>query len=157
MLIRTNAPPAMNNDTTLPSSFPPVYTKKISAAFDGGSISSDGGVMLLALSERKLVGPHRQTARPDDSQVAIIKSCAACTRIFQSDVCYRSKRFTSAISEICPLFTRSRPNRRRIVTSVSGQERDSTARGEETSRRPADRSTENRATLTGKFPLDITD
>jgi Transposase DDE domain group 1 len=44
----------MNNDTTLPYSFPAVCTKKISAAFYQGRISSDGGVMLLALAERKL-------------------------------------------------------------------------------------------------------
>jgi hypothetical protein len=30
------------------------------------------------------------------------------------------KRFTSAMSELCPLFTRSRPNGGRLVTSVSG-------------------------------------
>jgi hypothetical protein len=54
VLIHTNAPPAMDNDTTLPFSFPAVCTKKISAAFDGGRISSDCGVMRLALAERKL-------------------------------------------------------------------------------------------------------
>jgi hypothetical protein len=32
------------------------------------------------------------------------------------------KRFTSAMSELCPLFTRSRPNRGRLVTSVLGQQ-----------------------------------
>jgi len=31
-------------------------------------------------------------------------------------------RFTSAVSELCPLFTQSRPNRGRLVTSVSGQQ-----------------------------------
>ena len=33
----------MNNDTTLPFSFPAACAKKISVAFDGGCISSDGG------------------------------------------------------------------------------------------------------------------
>lgn len=45
----------MNDDTTLPFSFPAVGGKKITAAFDGGRISSDSGVMLLAQAERKLV------------------------------------------------------------------------------------------------------
>src|SRR6476660_5168221 len=36
------------------SSLPSVDRKKITAAFDGGRISSDGGVMLLALAERRM-------------------------------------------------------------------------------------------------------
>jgi hypothetical protein len=44
----------MDKDTILPFSFPTVGGKKITAAFDGGRISSDGGVMLLAQAERKL-------------------------------------------------------------------------------------------------------
>jgi hypothetical protein len=56
VLIYTKAAPAMNDDTTLPFAFAAVCTKKISAAFDRGRLSSDGGVMLLALGaeERKL-------------------------------------------------------------------------------------------------------
>lgn len=38
----------------LPFSFPAVARKKITAAFDGGRITSDGGVMLLAAAERRL-------------------------------------------------------------------------------------------------------
>jgi hypothetical protein len=38
----------MTDDTLLPFSFPAVRSKKITAAFDGGRITSDGGVMLLA-------------------------------------------------------------------------------------------------------------
>ena len=41
------ATPAMTNDNFLPFSFPAVERKKVTAAFDGGRISSDGGVMLL--------------------------------------------------------------------------------------------------------------
>ena len=44
----------MTNDTLLPFSFPAVSRKKVIAAFDGGRISSDGGVMLLAAAERRL-------------------------------------------------------------------------------------------------------
>ena len=44
----------MTDDTLLPFSFPAVRAKKIAAAFDGGRITSDGGVMLLAAAERRL-------------------------------------------------------------------------------------------------------
>ena len=44
----------MTEDILLPFSFPAVARKKITAAFDGGRISSDGGVMLLAQAERRL-------------------------------------------------------------------------------------------------------
>jgi hypothetical protein len=35
-------------------SFPAVAAKKVTAAFDGGRLTSDGGVMLLAMAERRL-------------------------------------------------------------------------------------------------------
>ena len=44
----------MTDDTLLPFSFAAVCAKKITAAFDGGRITSDGGVMLLAAAERRL-------------------------------------------------------------------------------------------------------
>src|ERR1041384_476214 len=44
----------MTDDNLLPFCFPAVCRKKITAAFDGGRISSDGGVMLLAQAERRL-------------------------------------------------------------------------------------------------------
>src|SRR5262250_917377 len=44
----------MSDDNLLPFSFPTVQRKKITAAFDGGRITSDGGVMLLAQAERRL-------------------------------------------------------------------------------------------------------
>jgi hypothetical protein len=37
----------MIEDSLLPFSFPAVGRKKITAAFDGGRITSDAGVMLL--------------------------------------------------------------------------------------------------------------
>jgi len=48
------ATPAMTDDNLLPFAFPVVERKKITAAFDGGRISSDGGVMLLAQADRRL-------------------------------------------------------------------------------------------------------
>src|SRR5580692_9971566 len=44
----------MTDDNLLPFCFPAVRRKKITAAFDGGRISSDGGVMLLAQADRRL-------------------------------------------------------------------------------------------------------
>ena len=44
----------MLDDSLLPFSFPAVGRKKISAAFDGGRITSDAGVMLLGQAERRL-------------------------------------------------------------------------------------------------------
>lgn len=44
----------MIDDTSLPFSFPAIGRKKVAAAFDGGRITSDGGVMLLAEAERRL-------------------------------------------------------------------------------------------------------
>lgn len=44
----------MPEDSLLPFSFPAVERKKVTAAFDGGRITSDGGVMLLAAVERAL-------------------------------------------------------------------------------------------------------
>ena len=44
----------MTDDTILPFSFPAVHAKKVTAAFDGGRLTSNGGVMLLAMAERRL-------------------------------------------------------------------------------------------------------
>ncbi len=44
----------MTDDTILPFSFPAVCRKKITGAFDGGRLTSDGGVMLLALADRRI-------------------------------------------------------------------------------------------------------
>ena len=42
----------MTNDNQLSFNLPSVSRKKVTAAFDGGRLSSDAGVMLLALAER---------------------------------------------------------------------------------------------------------
>ena len=44
----------MTDNTILPFSFPAVARKKVTADFDGGRLTSDGGVMLLAMAERRL-------------------------------------------------------------------------------------------------------
>ena len=44
----------MTDDNLSPFSFPAVSRKPVTAAFDGGRLTSDGGVMLLAMAERRL-------------------------------------------------------------------------------------------------------
>ncbi|MGH7073793.1 MAG: transposase, partial [Stellaceae bacterium] len=44
----------MIDDRLLPFSFPAVCRKSVTAAFDGGRLTSDGGVMLLAMADRRL-------------------------------------------------------------------------------------------------------
>ena len=56
----------MTDDNLLPFCFPAVHRKKITAAFDGGRISSDGGVMLLAQADRRLgIAERLARAIPD--------------------------------------------------------------------------------------------
>ena len=44
----------MEYDTLLPFSLPAVQRKKVTAAFDGGRLTSDGGVLLLSGADRQL-------------------------------------------------------------------------------------------------------
>jgi len=44
----------MSDTTLLPFSLPAIKPKKVIAAFDGGRLSSDGGVALLALAEKRV-------------------------------------------------------------------------------------------------------
>ena len=46
--------PVNDDDTLLPFSLPSICQKKVTAAFDGGLISSDGGVLLLAGADQRL-------------------------------------------------------------------------------------------------------
>jgi len=46
----------MTDDTTLPFSFPAVHAKKITAAFDGSRLVSNGGVMLRAFESSRVHG-----------------------------------------------------------------------------------------------------
>jgi Transposase DDE domain group 1 len=46
--------PAIDDDTLLPFSLPNICKKKVTAAFDGGQVSSDGGVFILAAADKRL-------------------------------------------------------------------------------------------------------
>jgi Transposase DDE domain group 1 len=56
----------MDDDARLPFSLPTMHGKKVTAAFDGGLISSDGGVILLAGAEKQLgLADRLATVIPD--------------------------------------------------------------------------------------------
>jgi hypothetical protein len=57
-----DTPLAMPHDKLLPFSFPTISRKKITGDFDGGRLTSDGGVMLLSMAERRL-GVAQRLAR----------------------------------------------------------------------------------------------
>ena len=118
----------MTDDNLLPFCFPVVHRKKITAAFDGGRISSDGGVMLLAQAERRL-GIADQLARviPDErdaSRVVHLLPDILRARIFAIACGYEDAddldrlRFDPALKLACGrlpdtagTFARSRPSR----------------------------------------------
>ena len=61
---------ATTDDNLLPFAFPAVERKKVTAAFDGGRLSSDGGVMLLSQAERRLGLAERLAAVIPDERDA---------------------------------------------------------------------------------------
>ena len=58
----------MTDDSPLTFSLPAVSRKKVTAAFDGGRLSSDSGVILLSLAERRRAGARTLAALIDDSR-----------------------------------------------------------------------------------------
>jgi DDE family transposase len=59
----------MDEDIPLPFDLPAV-ARKVSAAFDGGRITSDGGVMLFAQAERRLdIADRLARVIPDERDV----------------------------------------------------------------------------------------
>jgi hypothetical protein len=56
----------MDDDTTEPFGFPAVGRKKLAAAFDGGRLTSDGGVMLLAAVDDTVDVVHGLQSAPQD-------------------------------------------------------------------------------------------
>jgi hypothetical protein len=84
----------MSDDNLLPFSFPAVQRKKITAAFDGGRITSDGGVMLLAQAERRLGIAERPAQvipdRRDQDRVTHLLPDILRARIFASPAAMRT-------------------------------------------------------------------
>jgi hypothetical protein len=74
--------PATDDDTLLPFSLPNICKKKVTGAFDGGQVSSDGGVFLLAAADKRLglidtlarlIGDARDPARVTHSMADILR------------------------------------------------------------------------------------
>ena len=76
----------MNDDIPWPFELPAVAQKKVTAAFDAGRITSDGGVMLLAQAERRLgIADRLDRVIPDErhaSRVTHVLSDILRARIF---------------------------------------------------------------------------
>ena len=64
--LNSPATPAMTDDSPLTFSLPAVSRKKVTAAFDGGRLSSDSGVILLSLAERRRAVARTLAALIDD-------------------------------------------------------------------------------------------
>src|SRR3984885_1495113 len=104
----------MIDDNLLPFCFPAVRRKKITAAFDGGRISSDGGVMLLAQADCRL-GIAERLARMipdgrDQDRVTHLLTDILRARIFAIACGYEDPydldrlRFDPALKLPCGLF-----------------------------------------------------
>ena len=72
----------MTDDSLLPFDLPSVQRKKVSAGFDGGLISSDGGLVLLREAERRLCLAVTSAGRIRDrrNQAQVVHAFAAMLR-----------------------------------------------------------------------------
>src|ERR1700726_4092978 len=80
---RLTATPAMTGDNQLSFDLPSVSRKKVTAAFDGGRLSSDSGVLLLALADRRravadtlaaLIADHRDPSHITHTVADILRA-----------------------------------------------------------------------------------
>ena len=80
------ATPTNGDDIAAVFAFPAVHRKKVAAAFDGGRLTSDGGVLLLAQAERQIGICERLAAciadRRDPSRVVHALDDILRSRIF---------------------------------------------------------------------------
>ena len=96
----------MNEDIPLPFDLPAVARQKVSAAFDGGRITSDSGVMLLAQAERRLgIADQRVEVETGKGQMPSIVGCSPQP---PSPV-PRNARSRSPSSTDCPATSPSSP------------------------------------------------
>ena len=91
----------MSDDGLLPFDPPSVRRKKVSAAFDGGLISSDGGLVLLREAERRLRLAETLAGciRDRRNRAQIVHSLSAMLRLRMLDIaCGGSGNVTSYVS-----------------------------------------------------------
>jgi hypothetical protein len=86
---RAPTPLAMTNSNLLPFSFPAVGRKAVTAAFDGGRLTSDGGMMLLSMAERRLVIVSAQ--RFCCIKATFADACGDSTSMTAMEFCCRRK------------------------------------------------------------------
>ena len=78
----------MTDDTLLPFHLPTVQRKKVTAAFDAGLISSDGGLVLLREAEHRLglADTLAGCIRDRRNQALVVHSLAAMLRLWTPPV-----------------------------------------------------------------------
>jgi hypothetical protein len=108
----------MTDDNLLPFSFPTVACKKVTADFDGGRLTSDSGVMLLSMAERR-IGVAERLARcfPDRRDPARITRTLADmirARIFTISYGYEDADDLDFL-RADPAFKRTRPIRTAVL------------------------------------------
>jgi hypothetical protein len=82
----------MSEDTIEPFGFPAIARKKLTAAFDGGRLTSDGGVMLLAAAERRMGIADRLATLIFDQRNPLLVTHVALPQ----GKCYRAQLIASA-------------------------------------------------------------
>ena len=80
----------MTDDSLLPFDLPSVQRKKVSAGFDGGLISSDGGLVLLREAERRLCLAVTSAGRIRDrrNQAQVVHALPAMLRFRMLAIAY---------------------------------------------------------------------
>jgi hypothetical protein len=89
--------PAMTDDSQLSFSLPSVSRKKVTAAFDGGRLSGDSGVMLLALADRR-----RKVADTFAAHTGRIIETASRIRIALASCCPEAETFSLVALRLLP-------------------------------------------------------
>ena len=87
-----SAVPVIDDDTLLPFALPRICQKRVTAAFGGGRISSDGGVLLLAGADRRtglidtlaaLIRDHRDPAEITHTIADVLRARVLAISAFQ--------------------------------------------------------------------------
>ena len=94
----------MTDDNQLSFNLPSVSRKKVTAAFDGGRLSSDAGVMLLALAERCRKVADTLAAHIADRRdlLRITHTVADVLRARRSKISVRARQNRGQFSKFAP-------------------------------------------------------
>jgi hypothetical protein len=134
--------PANDGDTLLPFPSPSICQKKVTAAFDGGLISSDGGVLLLAGADRRLglidtlaaiIPDHRDREQVTHTMFEILRGGSSPSPAATRTPTIRTIRATTPLSswpaDVCRRLAMTRTRSRRCR---AGQRFGELARANET-------------------------